>query len=63
MLYNKNGVKGMKGSCPKCGDIIDETEFTQFKGMCRLCSYYYKRGYIYIKNHYQYQGGDTTNGL
>ena len=26
----------MKGNCPKCGKIIDEVEFTQFK-MCVDC--------------------------
>ena len=37
----------MKGRCPKCGDIIDETEYTQLN-MCSLCyraeNEYYGRG-------------------
>lgn len=28
----------MKGSCPKCGDIIDEVEYTQFNELCEGCS-------------------------
>ena len=27
----------MKGKCPNCGKIIDEVEFTQFKGKCEEC--------------------------
>lgn len=41
----------MKGSCPKCGDIIDETEYIQFKKLCVGCrreeDRYYGRGLKY----------------
>lgn len=28
----------MKGYCPSCGKVIDEVEYTQFKGVCEVCS-------------------------
>jgi len=27
----------MKGYCPECNKEIDETEFSQFRGMCNAC--------------------------
>lgn len=38
----------MKGYCPECGRVVDETEYTQFNGMCGFChraeNKYYGRG-------------------
>jgi len=28
----------MKGFCPECNKEIDETEYTQFKGICNACA-------------------------
>lgn len=44
----------MKGHCPKCGRVINDTEYSQGEGMCYLCykaeNEYYGRGLPLAKN-------------